>query len=124
MTFGAENTPWFQPPSWLFGPIWTTLYTLMALSIYNASQIESNSVKMTAYVLFAIQLLMNFIWPSIFDSGAYGWSLLVIIIMVIASIGYAITVRPESAIAFWLIIPYVAWISFATILNIWYYQEG
>tara|TARA_B110000444_G_scaffold197342_1_gene188160 strand:+ start:4939 stop:5313 length:375 start_codon:yes stop_codon:yes gene_type:complete len=124
MTFGAENTPWFQPPSWLFGPIWTTLYTLMALSIYNASQIESNTIRITAYVLFAIQLLMNFIWPPIFDSGEYGLSLLIILVMVGSSIGYALTVRPESSIAFWLILPYILWISFATVLNIWYIQEG
>jgi translocator protein len=123
MSFDATNKPWFQPPSWVFGPVWSFLYITMTASIIVAWQ-ERDSVPKTAFALFAAQLLLNLIWSSFFSQSNYLASMLIIIGMVAFSIGYVVVIYPYAPLASWLLIPYICWITFAGIINVWYYLEG
>lgn len=123
----ANNNPWFDtlnkpswnPPAYLFGPVWTTLYLLMGISlgiIWNNKATEPNKRK--AYFLFALQLFLNFWWSIIFfHFHSPAFALLDIIIMVVIIIITIFTFSSFSKLAAWLLVPYISWVSFATILN-------
>jgi len=116
--------PSFNPPNWIFGPAWTLLYILMAIAfalIWNAGT-EKKEVK-KAMKLFGLQLILNLIWSFLFftmQNPAIAFIDIVILLIVINS-----TIRHFAAInktAGYLLIPYLLWVSFATLLNgsIWY----
>lgn len=123
----ANNNPWFDmlnkpswdPPAYLFAPVWTILYLLMGISL---GMIWSNKVaeqkKRKAYLLFALQLFLNFWWSIIFfHFHSTSLALINIILMVILIL---LTISSFSALskpAAWLLVPYISWVSFATILN-------
>ena len=116
--------PSFNPPNWIFGPTWTLLYILMAISfalIWNAGT-EKKEVK-KGLILFVFQLILNLIWSFLFftmQNPAIAFIDIVILLIAINS-----TIRHFTAInknAGYLLIPYLLWVSFATLLNgsIWY----
>jgi translocator protein len=116
--------PSFNPPNWIFGPAWTLLYILMGIAfalIWNAGT-EKKEVK-KAMKLFGLQLILNLIWSFLFftmQNPAIAFIDIVILLIVINS-----TIRHFAAInktAGYLLIPYLLWVSFATLLNgsIWY----
>ena len=123
MSFDATTKPFFQPPSWVFGPVWSILYITMTASIIVAWQ-ERDSIPKTAFALFGAQLFLNLIWSSFFAESNYLASLTIIIGMVAFSIGYVVVIYPYAPLASWLLIPYIAWITFASVINGWYYLEG
>ena len=118
--------PVFAPPNWVFGPAWTLLYFLMGVALYllwvkgfakpKAAPIKANAKK--AVAPFAIQLALNVLWSYLFfglKSPLYG--LIGIIFMWVA---IALTIKaiyPVSKKAALLLVPYIAWVSFAAILN-------
>ncbi|MCH7398836.1 tryptophan-rich sensory protein [Belliella sp. DSM 107340] len=114
--------PPFNPPSWVFGPAWTTLYVLMGISLY-LIWTSNHPLKRTALKLFGIQLFLNALWsPAFFGLESPILGLIVIIplwgaILVCIKIFY-----PIHKWASFLLIPYILWVSFATVLNasIWY----
>ena len=117
--FNNLNKPTWNPPAYLFGPVWTTLYLLMGISlalIWKDKATELN--KRNAYLLFATQLFLNF-WWSIFFFHFHSPALALVdgILMVVTIILTIISFSYFSKPAPWLLVPYVAWVSFATILN-------
>lgn len=109
--------PFFSPPNWIFGPVWTTLYALMGISVFLIYSSKKNNQK--ALKLFGIQLFLNFIWTPIF----FGLKDLSIAMVVIIAMAYYIylTIIEFAKInktASYLLYPYLAWVSFATLLNI------
>ena len=117
--FETLNKPSWNPPAYLFGPVWTTLYLLMGISlsiIWNNNSTEQKKRK--AYFLFAFQLFLNFWWSIIFfHLHSPAFALLDIILMVIIIILTIFSFSAFSKPAAWLLVPYIAWVSFATILN-------
>jgi len=113
------NKPTWNPPSWLFGPVWTTLYVMMGIALFLVWKSDaSQSVKKTAIILFAAQLLLNFFWSFIFfNQHQIGWAVVEIITMWIFILLTIFAFAPISKIAAWLLVPYISWVSFATILN-------
>lgn len=123
----ANNNTWFDtlikptwnPPAYLFAPVWTTLYLLMGISlgiIWNNNATELN--KRNAYFLFGLQLFLNFWWSIFFFKiNSPAFALLDIILMVIIIILTIISFSKFSKLAGWLLVPYIAWVSSATILN-------
>lgn len=107
--------PAWAPPSWLFGPVWTTLYVLIAVAGWLVWRRVGWSPALWAYV---IQLVLNAIWtPIFFGAGRYGLALVDIVILWVA-IGVTVALfwrvsRPAAA----LMLPYWAWVTFATALN-------
>ncbi len=117
--YNSLEKPSFNPPNWVFGPVWTTLYTLMGISAYLVWRqgIHNPQVK-TALIIFGVQLFLNAIWsPIFFGLRALFFALVVIIILWIAIFLTILAFYKISTIAAVLLIPYILWISLATILN-------
>ncbi|MCW4033300.1 MAG: tryptophan-rich sensory protein [Candidatus Bathyarchaeota archaeon] len=117
--YTSLEKPSFNPPNWVFGPVWTTLYTLMGISAYLVLRqgIHNSQVK-TALIIFGVQLFLNAIWsPIFFGLRALFAALVVIVILWIAILLTIFAFYRISTIAAVLLIPYILWVSFATILN-------
>lgn len=120
--------PSFAPPNWLFGPAWTLLYFLMAIAFYlvwvkldhkraKKPKVKNQNIQI-ALNLFLAQLLLNFIWSPVFF-GAKSPELALVIIVVLWAMILA-TIKaffPLSKAAAYLLIPYLLWVSFASVLN-------
>ena len=111
--------PAWNPPDSVFGPVWTTLYIMMAVSawlVWTSAERKAVALPLT---LFAAQLLLNVAWSWIFF-GLHqpGWALVEIILLWL-TIGTTVLVFFRfSKIAGWLLVPYLAWVSFASVLNL------
>ena len=113
------NKPSWNPPGWIFAPVWTTLYIMMGVALFLVWKSDSSDIlKKTAITLFAIQLVLNFFWSFIFfDQHQIGWALVEIIVMWIFILLTIFAFGNVSKLAAWLLVPYISWVSFATILN-------
>ena len=107
----------FNPPNWIFGPVWTLLFILMAISLYLVWQ------KTKFPLIFVLQLFLNFFWSYsffYFQSPFLGLlNVVVLLFLIIATIVYFSRLNRLAA---WLLAPYLLWTSFALILNfsIWW----
>ena len=113
------NKPSFSPPNWIFGPVWTLLYMFMGIAFYLVfiKGYKKQNIK-TASNYFLAQLALNFIWTPIFfglRSPLFG--LITIIAMWILIILTMKKFYQISKPAFYLLVPYLLWVTFATILN-------
>jgi translocator protein len=108
--------PAFQPPDWLFAPVWVALYLLMAVAAWRVWRVRE--LKSTPLLLYAIQLVLNFAWSFIFF-GAHrlGLSLGEIVLLLIFVIATAIAFWRTDRLAGAMMLPYIGWVSFATLLN-------
>lgn len=114
------NQPFFQPPGWVFAPVWTLLYAMMGLAAYLvwSNGWEKPEVRKGIY-LFAGQLLLNGIWsPIFFGMKSLVWGLVDIVLLWIMIVLTINQFKKVSEKAFWLMIPYLAWVSFAAVLNL------
>lgn len=117
------NKPWFNPPSYLFGPVWTVLYILLGISFFMILQAPKSSNKQKAVLVFSIQLFLNFIWSFIFFKfHLLGIAAIEICLMWISIVIMILAFHKINKIAAFLQFPYLLWVSFATVLNIsiWY----
>tara|TARA_B100001094_G_scaffold329280_1_gene391673 strand:+ start:1329 stop:1709 length:381 start_codon:yes stop_codon:yes gene_type:complete len=124
LTFDSEYEPFFQPPGWIIGPVWAVLYTSIAISFYITIS-KRNELKNSNLIIvfFIAQLALNLAWSDVFNSANYLLSLVMLVFMIIFSIIYAYLVyKPikEASIIIW---PYIAWITFAAVINTAYYIE-
>ena len=107
--------PSWRPPNWLFGPVWTILYAMMAVSAW---LVWKRAGFGSALLMFAAQLLINGIWsPVFFGAQSLGGGLVVIVALWFAIVGTIAMFWPVSLAAALLLLPYLAWVSFATVLN-------
>lgn len=122
--------PEFNPPNWIFGPVWTTLYLLMGISLFRIWQKETRSEKKTksldkksALWVFSIQLLLNTGWSLIFFGLKNPMlAFFEIVIMWIFILLTIIKFNKIDKIAAILLVPYLLWVSFATVLNYFIWQ--
>lgn len=124
--FSTLNKPSFNPPNYLFGPVWTTLYILMGISLYLILQSPKTDSRNTALIIFAFQMALNFSWSFLFFYFKWpGIAFIEIIIMWIAILMMILTFYRISNTAAYLQLPYLLWVSFASILNgtIWYLNK-
>ncbi|MFA5080623.1 MAG: TspO/MBR family protein [Candidatus Paceibacterota bacterium] len=117
-TYLSLARPVFAPPSWIFGPVWTILYIMMGISLYLIWKKRKEYKINTALTLFFIQLFLNFFWTIIF----FRWHNLSLafyeIFALLLTIGFTIFYfKKISKMAAYLLIPYVLWVFFATILT-------
>jgi translocator protein len=117
--YAAANKPWFNPPNWLFAPVWTTLYIMMGIALFLVWKTNADkTVKQTALILFAVQLTLNFFWSFIFfKTQQLGWAFAEIIAMWIMILLTILWFGKISSTAAWLLVPYISWVSFASVLN-------
>ncbi len=110
------NKPTFNPPNYLFGPVWTLLYILMGISLYLV--INKPNVNWLLVGVFITQLILNFFWSFIFfNYHNLGFALIEIIILWASILAMIILFYKTNKWAAILNIPYILWVSFATVLN-------
>jgi len=116
--------PWFNPPSWVFGPAWTLLYLLMGVALWLVwRRLGENPQVPRALAAFALQLLLNGAWSILFFGlRAPGVAFVGIVLLWSAITLTIVWFRPVSRAAAALLVPYWLWVGFATLLNgsIWY----
>jgi tryptophan-rich sensory protein len=118
--YGSADKPWFTPPGWLFGPVWTVLYAGMALAAWRLSRRREEGVggASTALRLWWLQLALNFLWTPLFFAGQLLWVALLDIVLLDAVLAVLVLrAWRVDRIAGWLLVPYLAWVLFATALN-------
>ncbi len=119
---GLEK-PAFNPPSWVFGPVWTILYAMMAVAAWLVWRASGFQGARPALAMFFVQLALNLAWSGIFFGlQAPGWALVEIIILWAAILVTMILFFRHSTVAGWLMAPYLLWVTFAAVLNgaIWW----
>ena len=111
--------PSWNPPNWIFGPVWTSLYLMMGIALFLVWKEDTSSeLKKIAIGLFTIQLVLNFFWSFIFFSQQQpGWALVEIVVLWIFILLTIFAFAQVNKTAAWLLVPYISWVSFATILN-------
>lgn len=110
--------PSFSPPNFVFAPVWTTLYVVMGISFYQV-WISKSKMKEKGVHLFFIQLALNVLWSIIFFGMRNpSLALVDIVALWIAIIVTAKSFYPVSKLASYLLIPYILWVSFAAVLNL------
>ena len=125
MTFDSDYEPFFEPPGWIIGPVWAVLYTMLAISFTSVLSKQEDLQQFNLIVAcFLIQLALNLAWPSVFNSEQYLISLLMIIGMVIFSLWYVFLINETAPFASRLMWPYIAWVSFAGLINTAYWLNS
>lgn len=112
------NQPSFNPPNWVFGPVWTTLYLIMGISLYRVWSLPVSEERNKAIGIFALQMTFNFFWSLIFFKWhLIGLALVEIIIMWLMIAAMIHHFRKLDPAAGYMNIPYLLWVSFASVLN-------
>jgi len=110
--------PSFAPPNWVFAPVWTLLYAMMAIAVWRIGLTPASPTRTWAIALFLAQLALNFAWPWIFFRfHALSFALVEIValwVLIAATIWTCSRIAPLEA---WLMAPYLAWVTFAAALN-------
>ncbi len=123
--YAALDRPAWAPPSWLFGPVWTVLYVLIAVAAWLVwRERDSRQVK-PALFLMIIQLAANALWTWIFFAWRQGgWALAEIIVLWILIVATMVAFWRTRAVAGALFLPYLAWVTFATALTYSLWQRN
>jgi len=117
--FATVEKPSFNPPNWLFAPVWTTLYIIMGIGFYLIwKQPADTPYRRPAMIIYVLQLVLNFFWSIIFfklEQPGFAFAEIILLwFFILLMIIYFIKVKP---IAGYLQIPYLCWVSFASVLN-------
>lgn len=118
--YARLDLPSFGPPSSVFGPVWTVLYVMIAVAAW---LVWRRTGWDRALTLWAVQLVLNAAWtPLFFGAGLYGVALAEIVVLLVAIVATIAAFLSRSRPAAWLMVPYLAWVCFATALNasIWW----
>lgn len=118
--YAGLQKPVFNPPNWIFGPVWSVLYVLIAIAGWRVWQRDFGGVAMRVWI---VQLILNFLWsPAFFGLQQTGLALVIIVALLISIFAFMSVVRPLDRPSAWLFAPYAAWVGFATLLNfsIWW----
>ena len=116
--YASLTKPSFTPPNWIFGPVWTTLYLLMAFSVWRILRLPDGSMRRTALTLFFIQLALNAAWSWMFFAANSPLLGLVNIVPQFALIVATVVLFYRlDRLAAYCLLPLSAWVAFATVLN-------
>ena len=117
--YSTLDKPSWNPPNWLFGPVWTLLYVLMGTAAYLVWEKTKDSARRSVLVIYGVQLVLNAAWSIIFftfkqPALAFG-EIILLWIAIVATIIVFWRIRPLAGV---LLLPYLAWVSFASALNL------
>lgn len=116
--YASLNKPSWNPPSWVFGPVWTVLYAAMAVAAWLVWRRGGLARQRGAMGLFLLQLALNAAWsPVFFGMQRMGLALVVMMLLWAAIAATMVAFFRVSRGAGWLLVPYLAWVSFAAVLN-------
>ena len=127
--FGGRFGPgaWYQqlakpawtPPNWLFGPVWTALYIMMAVAAWLVWKSDAGGAMRAALAVYAVQLVLNALWSlAFFGLHRIGLALIDIIALWVFILATVLFFRRVSVTAAVLMLPYLAWVAFAAVLNL------
>lgn len=107
--------PWFNPPNWLFGPVWSLLYVLIAVAGWRTFERDPGG---SAMKFWWAQLLLNFLWSPVFFTAQWiGLALIVVLLLLATILAFLAVSWRKDRVAAWLFVPYAAWVAFASLLN-------
>jgi len=116
--YATLKTPSWNPPGWIFGPVWSALYTMMAVAAWLVWQRGGFARQRWPLTLFFVQLLLNAAWtPLFFGLHRLGLAFAEILLLWLAIAATLAAFRAVNRTAGWLLAPYLAWVSFASVLN-------
>ena len=116
--YAALRKPTWQPPNWLFGPVWSSLYALLAIALALLLQARPGPRRSVALVWFGVQLALNAAWsPLFFGLQQPSLAFVCICLLWIAQLGSILAAFKLRPAAGWLQVPTLAWVSFALVLN-------
>ncbi|MCT9095026.1 TspO/MBR family protein [Haloarchaeobius sp. HME9146] len=116
--FAALEKPWFYPPSWAFGVVWTLLFSLLGVALYRVWRADESRDRTIALGAFVLQMVFNVAWtPAFFGLESPGIALGVIAALWVLVVGTIWAFRRVDRTAAALLVPYLLWVSFATVLN-------
>ena len=117
------NLPAFAPPAWVFGPVWSALYIMMGVAaflVWRSRTLDSTRPVLTLYVL---HLVVNALWSWLFFAWRSGlWASIGVVLLLALVVWVTLRFRYFSRIAALLMVPYLAWVSFAALLTITIWQ--
>jgi translocator protein len=112
------NKPNFNPPNWIFGPVWTLLFTLMGIALYLVWVAPASGARTTALFLFGVQFVLNVLWSYLFFGiNSPLFSLIEIFVLLVFILITGFYFYFVNRFAGYLMVPYFLWVSFASILN-------
>lgn len=113
--YAALTKPPFNPPNWVFAPVWTILYVLIAIAGWRTFNRDRTGAPM---ILWVVQMLLNWAWSPVWFSLHAPWPALAIIIALwLVIIAFIAVSWRRDLVSAWLFVPYALWVSFATVLN-------
>lgn len=116
--FAALDLPGITPPGWVFGVAWTILYICMGLALAMVLHARGAKGRGFALLLFFVQLIANFAWsPLFFGAHQVTSALYLIIFILMVTVATFFAFSPIRKAAAWLLVPYIAWLCFASVLN-------
>jgi tryptophan-rich sensory protein len=119
--YSTINHPSFSPPNYIFGPVWTILYIMIALAGWLVCL--KDKLKGKTLVVYSIQLILNFLWSVIFfDFHEIGLALVEMSVLWVFIIWNIRLFANISKVASYLMLPYILWVSFAWVLNTSYFM--
>ena len=120
--YASLNQPSFNPPNWVFGPVWTMLYIILGFSLFLIWKLPSGKERNQAILIFMMQLLLNFGWSFFFFYfKMIGLALIDIVALWIMIIVMLVQFYKLKPVAAYINIPYLLWVTFATVLNVAYF---
>ena len=120
--YATLNQPSFNPPNWVFGPVWITLYIIMGISLFMVWKLEAGKQRNQAILVFMVQLLLNFCWSFFFFYfKMIGVALADIVVLWLMIVVMQVRFYKLKPVAAYINIPYLLWVTFATALNATYF---
>lgn len=120
--YASLNQPSFNPPNWIFGPVWTSLYIIMGISLFLIWKLPASKERNQAILIFMGQLFLNFCWSFFFFYfKMIGLALVDIAVLWIMIVIMLVRFRNLKPLAAYINIPYLLWVTFATVLNAAYF---
>jgi len=118
--YAALNKPAWTPPGWVFAPVWTVLYVLIAVAGWLVWRAEGMGAALAAWI---VQLVFNGAWSfAMFGAHQIGLAMIISLMIWLAIVAFMVLALPASRTAVLLFLPYLAWVSYATLLNIRIWQ--
>lgn len=122
--YATVRKPPFNPPNWIFGPVWITLFVMMGISLYLVWISKSGTGNRNlAITVFMVHLMLNILWSYLFFYfQSPGWGFIEIIVLWISILAVILLFLPINKWAGYLMVPYLLWVTFASVLNfaIWH----
>jgi len=114
--YQALQRPWFQPPDWAFGPAWTLIFALSGYALMRALRAGAGWVLLAAFI---VNGLLNALWSLLFFTlQRPDWALIEVVPLWLSILAMIVLAARHDRLAAWFIAPYLAWVSFAAVLNL------